>query len=99
MEPTVAFDGAAVIATSVVPGITDDQPGLPTPGSEWTVRDLLNHLVSGNLLTEAIVTGQAPPDRSADLLGADPKAAFDDSPARAATASRRGAHAVGVTFR
>ena len=34
---------------TVVAGIRDDQLSLPTPDSEWDVRALLNHVVSGNL--------------------------------------------------
>ena len=76
MEPIDAFDRAAAAATTVVNGIADDQLTLPTPCADWNVRAVLNHLVIGSLMVEAIVAGRAHPDRGADHLGADPKAAF-----------------------
>ncbi|HVV18455.1 MAG TPA: TIGR03086 family metal-binding protein [Pseudonocardiaceae bacterium] len=79
MEPMEAFDRAAAAVTAVVAGITDEQYGLPSPCTEWTVRNVLNHIVTGNLLAEAIVGGQSHPDRSVDRLGRDPKRAFADS--------------------
>jgi uncharacterized protein (TIGR03086 family) len=83
MEQDVALQRAGEVATAVVSAITDDQHGLPTACSEWNVRDVLNHLVAGNLATVAVVAAQAPPDRSADHLGGDPKAAFAASLTRA----------------
>lgn len=84
-----AFDRAAAVAQAVVDGITDEQFGLPTPCSEWTVRDVLNHMVVGNLITQAIVAGQSHPDRNADHLGRAPKVTFATSVAdtRAALAA------------
>jgi uncharacterized protein (TIGR03086 family) len=76
MEPIELFDRAGVIATTVVNAISDDQFTLPTPCAEWNVRAVLNHLVLGNLIVDAIAEGRAHPDRQADHLGADPKATF-----------------------
>src|ERR1700759_866542 len=76
MEPLDAFDRAAAAATDVVAGIGDDQFGLPTPCTEWSVRGVLNHIVVGNLVADAIVAGRSHPDRNTDRLGRDPKAAF-----------------------
>ena len=88
MEKLDAFDRAAAAATNVVADITDDQYGLPTPCTEWTVRNVLNHLVTGNLMTVAVVGGKSHPDRTVDRLGPDPKATFATSltEARAALA-------------
>jgi uncharacterized protein (TIGR03086 family) len=79
MEPLDAFDRAAAAATAVVTGIGDDQFGLPTPCTEWSVRGVLNHIVTGNLVADAIVAGRSHPDRNTDRLGRDPKAAFTRS--------------------
>lgn len=46
-------------------GISDERFGLPTPCSEWTVRGVLNHLVAGNLVVEAMLAGRSHPDRDA----------------------------------
>jgi uncharacterized protein (TIGR03086 family) len=79
MESLDAFDRAAAAATTVVAGIGDDQFGLPTPCAEWSVRGVLNHIVVGNLLADAIVAGRSHPDRNTDRLGRDPKATFAQS--------------------
>jgi uncharacterized protein (TIGR03086 family) len=79
MEPLDAFDRAAAAATAVVDGIGPDQFDLPTPCTEWNVRGVLNHIVTGNMLAEAVVAGRSHPDRNTDRLGRDPKTAFADS--------------------
>lgn len=95
MEPLDAFDRAAAAATAIVAGITDDQLALPSPCTEWTVRELVNHLVTGNLMSVAIVEGRAHPDRNVDRLGSDPKAVFAESLA----ASRAALHQPGLLER
>ncbi|HEX3650204.1 MAG TPA: TIGR03086 family metal-binding protein [Pseudonocardiaceae bacterium] len=76
MEPMESFDRAGAIATTVVNAVTDDQFTLPTPCAEWDVRAVLNHLVLGNLIVDAIAEGRTHPNRNADHLGTDPKATF-----------------------
>lgn len=73
------FDAAAAQATRLVEAIRPDQLGDPTPCPQWTVRDLVNHIVTGNLLIASIVAGGPAPDRSSDHLGDDHVAAFRDS--------------------
>ena len=55
---------------------------LPTP-SNMSVRELVGHVVSGNRLTTALLSGASREDaraaRAGDLLGADPVAAVIDS--------------------
>ena len=55
---------------------------LPTP-SDMSVRELVGHVVSGNRLTTALLSGASREDaraaRAGDLLGADPMAAVIDS--------------------
>jgi len=75
-SPLDRFDRAAALATRVVDAITADQYDLPSPCAEWTVRGVLNHMVTGNLMAEAIVAGVAHPDRSVDRLGDDPRGVF-----------------------
>lgn len=57
-------------------GVRADQWDLSTPCTDWVVRTLVNHVVTGNLLFETWVRGTPPPDRSVDHLGDDPVAAF-----------------------
>jgi uncharacterized protein (TIGR03086 family) len=76
MEPLEAFDRAATAVSAVVDGMTDDQFGLPSPCTAWTVRGVLNHIVIGNMMARATVRGRSHPDRRIDRLGRDPRATF-----------------------
>jgi len=70
------LDRAIVGTESIVAGIRAGQWGWPTPCTGLDVSTLVNHLVSGNLLFGAVITGAPPPDRDADHLGGDPLGAF-----------------------
>src|SRR5689334_21668091 len=70
-----ALDGTG----RLVAAIRADQWDLPTPCSEWTVRQLLNHLVGGQRLNTRVLSGESLPDPSQlgrrsgeDPLGDDP---------------------------
>jgi uncharacterized protein (TIGR03086 family) len=56
---------------------------LPTPCTEWDVRQLVDHMARGNLNYVALAAGgsaaQFLAQRDADALGADPLAAYLDS--------------------
>ena len=71
-----------------VAGIGDDQWNDPTPCEGWDVRELANHIVSGNFWAGELARGKTIEevgDRlDGDVLGADPAAAYDES-ARAAS--------------
>lgn len=49
------------------------------PCTDWTVHQLVNHLVGMNLVFAALLSKQAPPERSADRLGPDPVGAYRES--------------------
>jgi uncharacterized protein (TIGR03086 family) len=53
-----------------------DQELAPTPCSEWNVRQLVNHVVTGTRWFSAMLRHEEGPDRSLDLLGDDLAAAF-----------------------
>jgi uncharacterized protein (TIGR03086 family) len=58
----------------------------PTPCDEWSVRDLVNHVIGGNVRYVMILGGD-PADAvlrtsEQDWLGADPLGSFDDAFAR-----------------
>jgi uncharacterized protein (TIGR03086 family) len=61
---------------AVIARIDADQWDLPTPCTDWNVRQLVSHLVFGNRVFLARLSGAAMPDRTADHLGDDPAAAF-----------------------
>ena len=73
-----------------VHAVRDDQWTNPTPCSEWDVRALVNHLVSETLWAPPLLDGRTIEevgDRfDGDVLGDDPRAAWD-----AAAASARAA--------
>jgi uncharacterized protein (TIGR03086 family) len=48
----------------------------PTPCSEWDLRRLLNHVVTGTQWFTTVVLGEPAPDRVADQILSDPSAAF-----------------------
>jgi uncharacterized protein (TIGR03086 family) len=66
-----------------VHAVADDQWELPTPCSDWNVRQLVNHLVYENRWTAPLMGGSTIAevgDRyEGDLLGDKPKAAWDES--------------------
>ena len=72
-----------------VAGIGDGQWDQPTPCDGWNVRDLVNHIVAGNLWAAQLGCGRTIADVGTDLdgdvLGSDPIAAYDLSAESAAT--------------
>lgn len=62
----------------------------PTPCTEWTVRQLVNHMARGNLNYAGLAAGGTATEflrlRDADALGADPVAGYLDSVATCARA-------------
>jgi uncharacterized protein (TIGR03086 family) len=76
----------------LVAGIGEAQWGEVSVCEDWTVRELVNHIVTGNYWAEELVSGKTIAevgDRlDGDVLGDDPVAVYDDSAARAAAAFR-----------
>jgi uncharacterized protein (TIGR03086 family) len=66
-----------------VRAIRDDQWHDPTPCTEWDVRVLVNHLVYETLWMPPLLEGKTIAEVSdrldGDLLGSDPKRAWDDA--------------------
>src|SRR2546427_9407773 len=87
------FHARALDATRrFVAGLVDDKWDAPTPNTEWDVRDLLNHMVSGNLWVAPLVEGKSIEDvgdrYDGDVVASDALAAWDTSSASAAAAFR-----------
>jgi len=76
----------------VVAAIGDDQWDAPTPCPDWSVRELLNHVVGENAWTAPLFSGQTMAevgDRfDGDLLGDDPMAAWSRTAAEAVAATQ-----------
>jgi uncharacterized protein (TIGR03086 family) len=67
---------ALPVTGNLVDAIESAQWKLPTPCPDWTVRDVVNHLVLGHRRFAAALTGGSPPPPDADLLGSDPGTAY-----------------------
>ncbi len=74
----------------LVAAVRDDQWHLPTPCEDWDVRELVNHIVSGNFWVAPLMTGSTIEDvgdrLDGDVLGADPVDAYRRSAAEAQAA-------------
>jgi len=67
---------ASELVGDLIGGVAVDKWAWPTPCSEWSVRDVVNHLVGMNLVFVAMFEESPLPERGTDLLGADPALAF-----------------------
>lgn len=74
-SPVAMLEEACKTVEAVIANITPEQMALPTVNDDWDVRELINHLVRGNIwAVQNLATGGAPrPD--GDYIG-------DGSPAR-----------------
>ena len=71
MEPFEALDCATEEAGRRVRDVKPDQWDLPTPCAEWTVRDLVNHLVRGNTMSVMLLDGASRDEVFAMFRSAD----------------------------
>jgi uncharacterized protein (TIGR03086 family) len=90
---TVALMKQVVLSTDeVVRGTTPDQLGNPSPCSEWTVRDVINHITGGSTMFAVCVEEGSVPDdllgqlMSGDNLGDDYVGAWERASSRAVAA-------------
>src|SRR6476620_9819607 len=59
-------------AGTVVDNVKPDQLGNSTPCTEWTVRDVINHVVGGaTMFAECVEQGSVQDDRLGQLMGGD----------------------------
>jgi uncharacterized protein (TIGR03086 family) len=66
-----------------VAGVPDDKWSSPTPCDEWDVRDVVNHMVGGNLLLVEMLEGRNIDEVGdvfeGDVVGDDPVGAYERS--------------------
>jgi uncharacterized protein (TIGR03086 family) len=76
-----------------VAGVGPDQWAAPSPCEGWDARELLNHIIGGNLWVAELVDGKTIAevgDRlDGDVVGDDPLAAYDRSAGAASAAFQR----------
>ena len=76
----------------VVDQVEPDQYSNPTGCTEWSVRDIMNHIAGGSIMfAECVEQGSIPDERLGELmagdnLGDDPKGAFHAATSRAVQA-------------
>src|SRR6478672_5099457 len=59
-------------AGTVLDGVEPSELGNATPCTEWTVRDVINHVVGGaTMFAECVEQGSVPDDRLGQLMGGD----------------------------
>jgi uncharacterized protein (TIGR03086 family) len=78
---TTLLENALDETARLVDGVRPEQWDSPTPCTDWSVRDLVNHTVTVNRYVAALVRGEEI-NRSAfagDHLGENPAAAYRDS--------------------
>jgi uncharacterized protein (TIGR03086 family) len=67
----------------LIAGVEDDQWSQPSACDGWTVRELVNHVVTGNWWAQELASGKTIEDvgdrLDGDVLGDDPVAAYDAS--------------------
>ena len=81
MDPLAFHREALTVAQAVVDKIDRSQFELPTPCDEWSVRDVLQHIIGGNRR----MAGN-PAEDDHDVIGDDVSAAYAASAAGAAAA-------------
>ena len=79
---------ACIAVGDLIADVRADQWTAPTPCNEWNVRDVVNHLVAGNLVFASRIDDGPMPERGADHLDNDPVGAY-----RASAASLQAAFA------
>jgi uncharacterized protein (TIGR03086 family) len=73
---------ASDAVAGLISNIRADQWSAPTPCTDWTVRQVVNHLIGMNRVFAALLTDQPPPPRPpADHVEGDPLGAYRDSAA------------------
>jgi uncharacterized protein (TIGR03086 family) len=90
MDNLVGLHDQALEATGrIARGVPPDQWSAATPCLDWNARELMNHVVAGNLWAGELAAGATIDevgDRfDGDVLGADPASSYDES-ARVASA-------------
>jgi uncharacterized protein (TIGR03086 family) len=69
VDPITLFGAATTQAAAVINAVTNEQLGDATPCSEWTVQQLIDHMIGGPDYLAAAAAGIAPAPRSGSSAG------------------------------
>ena len=72
MDATAAMNQTNQIVTGLIGGLTPEHREMPTPCSEWTVHDLIEHMCQGSHMIAGALQDQAPPAETPDYLSEGP---------------------------
>ena len=92
MEGIPMLQRVVDVSTGVIDNVSTEQLANPTLCTEWTVRDLINHMVGGATMFAVSVEEGSVPDEvlgrlmGGDNVGADPQGAWAGASERAMTA-------------
>jgi uncharacterized protein (TIGR03086 family) len=92
MDTVALMKQVIASADKVVKGTEPSQLGLPSPCTEWTVRDVINHITGGSTMFAVCVEEGSVPDdllgklMAGDNLGDDYVGAWESASARAISA-------------
>jgi uncharacterized protein (TIGR03086 family) len=75
-SPVVRLANAVPVTGHLVGAIGPDEWELATPCPDWTVHDLVHHLVLGHRRFAAALVDGTPPGPGDDLLRSDPESAY-----------------------
>ena len=78
-DPRDLHRRAGEMAADVIAGVRLDQLEDGTPCTEWDIRALISHVISGNLSFAAMIAGEPGPGPGVDAPGGDLLAVFRDS--------------------
>ena len=67
MQPTERFAHLIPAFLDLVRPLEDDELALPTPCTDWTVQDLLEHMISGSLTFAGALRGDSPRQDPSDV--------------------------------
>ena len=67
MHPNEQLTHLVPAFIALVHRVEDDELALPTPCTDWTIRDLLEHMISGSLTFAGALRGDAPRDDRGDV--------------------------------
>jgi uncharacterized protein (TIGR03086 family) len=76
MDPLVAHQRAQDLFAGILANVSPDELGAPTPCSEWTIGDLIEHVIGGNEhVGKWAANPIEPPVRPDDIVAAHQTAA------------------------